>query len=59
MQVVGGLSIAQAKSLARAGLRAFVISGNLGQSDGIARYDLPPAQIERYVAGFIAEVSSA
>jgi hypothetical protein len=29
------------------------------QPDGVARYDLPPAQIERYVAGFIAEVSSA
>jgi len=59
VQVVGGLSIAQAKSLAWAGLRAFVISGNLGQPDTRARYDLPPAQIERYVAGFIAEVSSA
>jgi 3-keto-L-gulonate-6-phosphate decarboxylase len=59
VQVVGGLSIAQAKSLARAGLRAFVISGNLGQPDSLARYDLPPAQIERHVAAFIAEVSSA
>jgi 3-hexulose-6-phosphate synthase len=59
VQVVGGLSIAQAKSLARAGLRAFVISGNLGQPDSVARYDLPPAEIERYVAGFIAEVSGA
>ena len=59
VQVVGGLSIAQAKSLAQAGLRAFVISGNLGQADGRARYDLPPDQIERYVAGFIREVSSA
>jgi 3-hexulose-6-phosphate synthase len=59
VQVVGGLSIAQAKNLARAGLRAFVISGNLGQPDTRARYDLPPAQIEKYVAGFIAEVSSA
>src|SRR5579864_8263322 len=29
VQVVGGLSIAQAKSLAKAGLRAFVISGNI------------------------------
>jgi len=38
--------------------RAFVISGNLGQRDARARYDLPPAQIERYVAGFLAEVSS-
>jgi 3-keto-L-gulonate-6-phosphate decarboxylase len=58
VQVVGGLSVAQAKSLARAGLRAFVISGNLGQPDGRARYDLPPDQIERYVAAFIAEVSA-
>ena len=58
VQVVGGLSIAQAKRLARAGLRAFVISGNLGQPDTRARYDLPPAQIERFVADFITEVSS-
>jgi 3-hexulose-6-phosphate synthase len=57
VQVVGGLSVAQAKSLAGAGLRAFVISGNLGQPDGRARYDLPPDQIERHVAEFIAEVS--
>jgi len=57
VQVVGGLSVAQAKRLAQAGLRAFVISGNLGQPDTRARYDLPPDQIERYVAGFIAEVS--
>jgi 3-keto-L-gulonate-6-phosphate decarboxylase len=58
VQVVGGLSIPQAKSLAQAGLRAFVISGNMGQPDTKARYDLPPDQIERLVAGFIAEVSS-
>jgi 3-hexulose-6-phosphate synthase len=51
--------VAQAKSLVRAGLRAFVISGNLGQPDTLARYDLPPAQIERFVAGFIAEVPIA
>jgi 3-hexulose-6-phosphate synthase len=59
VQVVGGLTVAQAKSLAQAGLRAFVISGNLGQPDSRARYDLPPDQIQRYVADFIAEVSSA
>ncbi len=59
VQVVGGLSIAQAQSLARAGLRAFVISGNLGQADAVARYNLPPAEIERYIAGFVAEVSGA
>ena len=58
VQVVGGLNIAQAKRLAQAGLRAFVISGNLGQPDTRARYDLPPAEIEKLVAGFIAEVSS-
>ncbi len=58
VEVVGGLTATQAKSLAGAGLRCFVISGNLGQPDGIARYNLPPAQIERLVAGFIAEVSS-
>jgi 3-keto-L-gulonate-6-phosphate decarboxylase len=57
VQVVGGLSVAQARSLANAGLRAFVISGNLGQPDTRARYDLPPDQIERHVAAFIAEVS--
>src|SRR4051812_41711403 len=59
VQVVGGLSGAQAKKLARAGLRAFVISGNLGQPDTVTRYNLPPAQIERFIAGFIAEVSGA
>ncbi|HEY7499606.1 MAG TPA: orotidine 5'-phosphate decarboxylase / HUMPS family protein [Vicinamibacterales bacterium] len=59
VQVVGGLSVAQAKSLAGAGLRAFVISGNLGQPDGRARYDLPSDQIERHVADFIAEVSKS
>jgi 3-hexulose-6-phosphate synthase len=59
VQVVGGLSVAEAKNLAQAGLRAFVISGNLGQPDGRARYDLPPDQIERHVAGFITAVSGA
>ncbi len=59
VQVVGGLNIAQAKRLARAGLRAFVISGNLGQPDSVVRYDLPPAQIERFTADFITQVSSA
>jgi 3-hexulose-6-phosphate synthase len=59
VQVVGGLSVADAKSLAQSGLRAFVISGNLGQPDGRARYDLPPDEIKRHVADFIAAVSSA
>ncbi len=59
VQVVGGLSIAQAKSLAKAGLRAFVISGNLGLPDSNARYNQAPAEIQRLVAGFIAGVSGA
>ena len=59
VQVVGGLTVAQAKGLAKSGLRAFVISGNLGQPDSRARYDLPPDQIQRHVADFIAAVSSA
>jgi 3-hexulose-6-phosphate synthase len=59
VQVVGGLTGPQAKSLAQAGLRCFVISGNLGEPDSRARYDLPSEQIQRLVAGFIAEVSSA
>lgn len=59
VQVVGGLSIAQAKSLAKAGLRAFVISGNMGLPDGNARYNLPQAEIQRLVADFIAQVSGA
>ena len=59
VQVVGGLNVAQAKSLAKTGLRAFVISGNLGEPDTRARYDLPPDQIERAVAAFIAGVTSA
>jgi 3-keto-L-gulonate-6-phosphate decarboxylase len=58
VQVVGGLSVAQAKGLAQAGLRAFVISGNLGQPDTKARYDLPPGEIERHIADFINAVSS-
>jgi 3-hexulose-6-phosphate synthase len=59
VQVVGGLSVAQAKRLALAGLRAFVISGNLGLPDTKARYDLPPAEIEHFVSSFIADVSGA
>lgn len=58
VQVVGGLSIAQAKRLAQAGLRAFVISGNMGVPDGKSRYDLPPGEIQRLVADFILGVSS-
>ena len=51
------VGVTTAKTLAQAGLRAFVISGNLGQPDSVARYDLPPAEIQRHVASFIAGVS--
>src|SRR5690606_38879231 len=41
VQVVGGLTIPQAKALARDGLRAFVISGNFGLEDPTPRYTAP------------------
>jgi 3-hexulose-6-phosphate synthase len=58
VQVVGGLTTKQAAGLARNGLRAFVISGNMGLDDGSARYTSPPEEIERLVRAFIAEVSA-
>lgn len=58
VQVVGGLHIAQAKKLAKAGVRGFVISSNMGVADGTARYNLPPAEIQKLIGGFIAEVSA-
>jgi len=48
VQVVGGLSAEQAVALARKGLRAFVISGNLGLPDARSRYGLPGGEIERH-----------
>lgn len=57
VQVVGGLYLEQAVALAKAGLRAFVISGNLGLPDAQARYASPPEEITKHVAAFIAEVS--
>jgi 3-keto-L-gulonate-6-phosphate decarboxylase len=59
VQVVGGLSIDQAKGLARDGLRAFVVSGNLGFPDTQARYGIPAAEMTRHIAAFIAEVRKA
>jgi 3-keto-L-gulonate-6-phosphate decarboxylase len=58
VQVVGGLNIPQAQRLAKAGLKGFVISGNMGVADLETRYNLPPAEIQRLVAGFISAVSS-
>jgi 3-hexulose-6-phosphate synthase len=59
VQVVGGLSVQQAVDLARSGLKAFVISGNLGLPDTVARYGLAADEIERHVADFVGRVSTA
>ena len=56
VQVVGGLSIAQAKALAADGLRAFVISGNMGVDDAEGRYGLPAAEQEALMRRFMDEV---
>lgn len=59
VQVVGGLTIPQAKALARDGLRAFVISGNFGLEDPTPRYTAPGEEQTRLVQDFIAQVSAA
>ena len=59
VQVVGGLSIARAAAIARHGLRAFVISGNMGEPDGTARFSDPPAEITARVRRFIGDVGAA
>ncbi|WP_423067504.1 orotidine 5'-phosphate decarboxylase / HUMPS family protein [Devosia sp. CN2-171] len=59
VQVVGGLSIEQASALAKAGLRAFVISGNMGIADAGSRYGLPADEIGALIRTFIAKVSAA
>lgn len=59
VQVVGGLSIEQAMGLAKAGLRAFVISGNMGVADAGSRYGLPADEIGALIRTFIARVSAA
>jgi len=59
VQVVGGLSIEQAQAIARDGLRAFVVSGNLGVHDSGARYGLPPEEITAHIRSFIEAVRAA
>lgn len=59
VQVVGGLSIAQAQAIARDGLRAFVVSGNLGVHDSGARYGLPPEEITEHIRAFIEGVRAS
>jgi len=59
VQVVGGLSADEAVALARKGLRAFVISGNLGLPDAESRYSLEADEIELHIRDFIDQVSAA
>lgn len=59
VQVVGGLTIAQATALARDGLRAFVISGNFGLAESTSSYASPAGEQTRLVKDFIAQVSAA
>lgn len=56
VQVVGGLTIAQAKALAKDGLRAFVISGNFGLAESHSGYASPAAEQTKLVQEFIAAV---
>jgi 3-hexulose-6-phosphate synthase len=58
VQVVGGLTIAQAKALARDGLRAFVISGNFGLDDPTPKYTAPGEEQSRLVRAFMAAVAA-
>jgi 3-hexulose-6-phosphate synthase len=56
VQVVGGISVEQACALAREGIKAFVISGNLGFADGVARLGLPRDEIQQHIAAFMQAV---
>jgi len=59
VQVVGGLTADEAVALARKGLRAFVISANLGLADAQSRYGLQANDVERHIRDFIDQVSAA
>ncbi len=59
VQVGGGLSADEAVALARKGMRAFVVSGNLGLPDAKSRYGLKGDEIERHIRDFIDRVSAA
>jgi len=58
VQVVGGLTIEQACTLAREGIRAFVISANLGVTDGNVLTNLPQEEIQRRISSFMQEVKA-
>lgn len=56
VQVVGGLSVEQARALAQEGLLAFVISANLGVADSAVRLGLPLEEMQQHIAFFMQEV---
>jgi 3-keto-L-gulonate-6-phosphate decarboxylase len=59
VQVVGGITIEQAYALARAGVRAFVISANLGVAGESGGLRLPQSEIQQRVAQFMREVKAS
>jgi 3-keto-L-gulonate-6-phosphate decarboxylase len=59
VQVVGGLTIEQACTLARAGIRALVISANLGEPSGNLLTSMPPNDVQRRIAAFMQQVRAA
>jgi 3-keto-L-gulonate-6-phosphate decarboxylase len=59
VQVVGGITIEQACALARAGIRAFVISANLGVAGENAGLRLPQEEIQRRISQFMREVKAS
>jgi 3-keto-L-gulonate-6-phosphate decarboxylase len=56
VQIVGGLTIQQACALAERGLRAFVISTNLGTTDTRVGLHLPQNQIQQHIEFFMQQV---
>jgi 3-keto-L-gulonate-6-phosphate decarboxylase len=59
VQVVGGITIEQACALVRAGIRAFVISANLGVAGESAGLRLPHEEIQRRIVQFMREVKAS
>ena len=59
VQVVGGITIEQACTLARAGIRAFVISANLGVAGENADLRLPQEEIKRRLSHFMQKVNGS
>ena len=56
VQVVGGLTVEQACGLAQTGLRAFVISANLGANDSVFRLGIAQEEMEQRITAFMQQV---